>query len=306
MRASTWPVRASTRTTSPRRRHGDPERVSAGGDARRSAPDQGLVTVPAPRLRVEPGHPRRLWLITQRSPASTAASRGRRPTCADRLPDARAVRARLTSEPAWPSARRRSGGAARRSGASSSAIPARGDDGDGGSQVRQHGAGACRSRRGVRRRGADTVVRHRVRAGAPAGGGGARGAAEVAGRRLPLRRVLRERALHDGVEGGRQLRPQLRRPWRFVVEVGPHLGLLPLTLERDVPGQHEVEDAAERVHVRPGVDPAGRGSARARRSRACPPTGPTWSGRWSRAPPSRARSHSGTRARTRRSSRSAA
>jgi len=60
--------------------------------------------------------------------------------------------------------------------------------------------------------------------------------------------------LHYGIEPGGKLRPQRRRARRRVDEVGPHLGVIAIALERHVAGQHEVEDAAERVHVGARVD----------------------------------------------------
>src|SRR5215216_252242 len=84
--------------------------------------------------------------------------------------------------------------------------------------------------------------------------GGARRAPEVARRRVALGRVLGERAQHDRVELGGQLPARLGRPRRRIREVGPELGLVGLALERDAAGEHEVQDAAERVDVGAGVD----------------------------------------------------
>ena len=85
------------------------------------------------------------------------------------------------------------------------------------------------------------------------GGGRPGGAAEVAGGRVAVLGVLRERALDDRVE--RRGRAVLGRLRRRVVQVRPQPRLVALALERDLARERVVQEAAERVDVGAGVDP---------------------------------------------------
>jgi hypothetical protein len=78
---------------------------------------------------------------------------------------------------------------------------------------------------------------------------GLRGAGEVAGRCEALLGALGQRTTDDRIEGGGACRQRGRR----LGELRPQLGVLPLGRERDVAGEHEEEQSAERIHVDAGV-----------------------------------------------------
>ncbi len=91
--------------------------------------------------------------------------------------------------------------------------------------------------------------------GAPAGGGGERGAAEIAGGRVALLGILRERALDH-----RRRRPRGRssdvvaRLRRRLGQVRPQRASSPSRLNGHLAGERVEEQAAERVDVRARVD----------------------------------------------------
>ena len=80
------------------------------------------------------------------------------------------------------------------------------------------------------------------------------GAAEVAGRRVALLRVLGQRALDHGVERGRDLGDEVGRLRRRLGQVRPEARLVAVAAERHDAGEREEQQAAERVDVRAGVD----------------------------------------------------
>ena len=73
-------------------------------------------------------------------------------------------------------------------------------------------------------------------------------------RPVPPLRLLREGARQHRVDVPRQLGPNLARPPRLLVDVGPEKGDVGRPRERRLPGQALVEDAGERVDVRARVD----------------------------------------------------
>src|SRR5215510_3747553 len=66
--------------------------------------------------------------------------------------------------------------------------------------------------------------------------------------------ILGHRPGDHGVEGARNLRAFGARGGRFLVHVGPHQLQLALTRERGLAREALVEDAAQRVLVRPAVE----------------------------------------------------
>ena len=86
----------------------------------------------------------------------------------------------------------------------------------------------------------------------PAVGGGVRGAAEIARRRIAVLRVLGQRAGDHAVEADR--RPVLRGPRRLLLHVRDHRLRHGAARVRDAARERVVEHAAERVDVGPRVD----------------------------------------------------
>ena len=81
-----------------------------------------------------------------------------------------------------------------------------------------------------------------------------RGPRQLPAARVPLGRILRQRSRDHPVERGRQLRPRGTHGRRLGVEMRKHDREVGVSPERWLPDQALVEQAAERVHVRPAVE----------------------------------------------------
>ena len=234
----TRPVAASISITLPCARGRHPDGAAVGGDAHGAAADPWLRGVaPASWRRRSARSAGASALMTQTSPP--------RPRCRaagtdvlDRLADPWPARLRVAAAGVGDSAARSaslppSPPVIRTAAAATTTCEQRARDGE---RLRRPASLPHESRdrlRAVEQRPAPRPgVRPSAQARPRAADSGARRAAEVARRRLPVVGLLRQRSLDHLVERHGQFWPQRRRQRRRVGEMGPELGLVAVAVVR--------------------------------------------------------------------------